>query len=131
MDDALSGTEYGLSEPGDNSGDTQIVGMRDLVDGVVNLNNLATVASDGSDWSAMRLRKGDILLNRTNSPDLVGKVGFVREDSLAVFASYLVRLHVDRSRADPEYVAFWLNSDVAQRALKRLSTRGGSVAQIG
>ena len=130
MDEALSGTEYGLSEPGDSSGDTPIVGMRDLVDGIVNLKDLATVSSDGADWQSLRLRVGDILLNRTNSPDLVGKVGIVREDSDAVFASYLVRLHVDHNRADPEYVAFWLNSDVAQRALKRLSTRAVSQANI-
>lgn len=130
MDDVLSGTEYGLSEPGDSAGDTSIVGMRDLVDGVVRFEELATVDSGGTDWSAFRLRRGDILLNRTNSPDLVGKVGYVREDFDAVFASYLVRLHVDPQRADAEYVAAWLTSDIAQRALKRLSTRGVSQANI-
>lgn len=130
MDYALSGTEYGVSEPGESTGDTPIVGMRDLTDGAVNFEGLATVASNGADWTQLCLREGDILLNRTNSPDLVGKIGYVREDSKAIFASYLVRLHVDRSRAVPEYVAFWLNSDVAQRALKRLSTRGVSQANI-
>jgi type I restriction enzyme, S subunit len=86
--------------------------------------------SGGNDWSMYLLRMGDILLNRTNSPDLVGKVGYVREDSDAVFASYLVRLHVDPSRADSQFVAYWLNSGIAQRALKRLSTRGVSQANI-
>lgn len=130
MDDVLERTEYGLSEPGDAAGDTPIVGMRDLVDGAVRLENLATVHCDGKDWSAFHLRQGDILLNRTNSPDLVGKVGYVREDTDAVFASYLVRLHVDKRYADPEFVAIWLNSGIAQRALKRLSTRGVSQANI-
>src|SRR6056297_1505885 len=72
MDDVLSGTEYGLSEPGDSDGDTSIVGMRDLVGGIVRFEELATVDSGGNDWSEFRLRRGDILLNRTNSPDLVG-----------------------------------------------------------
>ena len=130
MDDVLRETEYGLSEPGHSSGDVPIVGMRDLVDGAVNFEELATVDSGGNDWSMYRLRRGDILLNRTNSPDLVGKVGYVREDSDAVFASYLVRLHVDQGHADAEYVAAWLNSGIAQRALKRLSTRGVSQANI-
>src|SRR5690606_6978952 len=120
----------GLSEPGDSAGDTSIVGMRDLVDGVVRFEELATVDSGGTDWSAFRLRRGDILLNHTNSPDLVGKVGYVREDFDAVFASYLVRLHVDPQRADAEYVAAWLTSDIAQRALKRFSTRGVRQANI-
>lgn len=128
--DALLGTQYGLSEPGDTAGNTPIVGMRDLNNGSVNLNALATVDGDGNDWTGMQLRRGDILLNRTNSADLVGKVGIVREDSDAVFASYLVRLDVDREQADPEFVNFWLNTVIAQTALKRLSTRGVSQANI-
>jgi type I restriction enzyme S subunit len=126
----LTGTEYGLSEPGDKSGNTPIVGMSDITNGRVNLNDLATVDDGGNDWSSMRLCRGDILLNRTNSPDLVGKVGIVREDSEAVFASYLVRLHINREMADPDFVNYWLNTSVAQRAMKRLSTRGVSQANI-
>lgn len=128
--DALRGTQYGLSEPGDSTGNTPIVGMRDLNNGSVNLIGLATVDDGGADWTGMQLRRGDILLNRTNSADLVGKAGIVREDSEAVFASYLVRLDVDREKAEPEYVNYWLNSAIAQTALKRLSTRGVSQANI-
>ncbi len=128
--EALLTTQYGLSEPGDTTGNTPIVGMRDINNGSVNLDNLATVDDGGANWDEMRLRSGDILLNRTNSPDLVGKVGIVREDSDAVFASYLVRVDVDRDQADPEFVNFWLNTVIAQRALKRLSTRGVSQANI-
>lgn len=128
--EALLGTQYGLSEPGDAAGNTPIVGMRDINNGSVNLTELATVDDGGADWNEMRLRRGDILLNRTNSADLVGKVGIVSEDSDAVFASYLVRLDVDREQADPEFVNFWLNTVIAQTALKRLSTRGVSQANI-
>lgn len=128
--DALRGTQYGLSEPGDSNGNTPIVGMRDLNNGSVNLIGLATVDDGGADWTGMQLRRGDILLNRTNSADLVGKAGIVREDSEAVFASYLVRLDVDREKAEPEYVNYWLNTAIAQTALKRLSTRGVSQANI-
>jgi len=128
--DVLVSTQYGLSEPGDIAGNLPIVGMRDLRGGTVNLVDLATIDDGGNDWSSVRLRRGDILLNRTNSPDLVGKVGIVREDSKAVFASYLVRLTVDRELADPEFVNYWLNTGTAQKALKRLSTRGVSQANI-
>lgn len=127
---ALLGTQYGLSEPGDADGNTPIVGMSDLKGGYVNLKDLATVDDGGNDWTGMQLRRGDLLLNRTNSPDLVGKVGIVREDTPAVFASYLVRLDVDREQAEPEFVNFWLNTTIAQTALKRLSTRGVSQANI-
>lgn len=126
----LSATEYGLNEPGDSGGDTPIVGMKNLVDGKVLLSNLATIRSDGADFKSMRLRKGDILLNRTNSPDLVGKVGIVRENSDAVFASYLVRLTLAPSGINAEYLNAWLNSDIAQRAIKRIATRAISQANV-
>ena len=128
--EVLTSSQYGLSEPVNSSGSTPIVGMRDISNGAVNLADLPSVDEAGNDWSAMRLKAGDILLNRTNSPDLVGKIGIVREDSEAVFASYLVRLIVDRQMAEPEFVNYWLNTSVAQRALKRLSTRGVSQANI-
>lgn len=128
--EVLLDTQYGLSEAADGAGSTPIVGMRDLQGGVVNLVDLGTIDDGGADRSAMQLRKGDILLNRTNSPDLVGKVGIVRADSDAVFASYLLRLKVDTRTADPEFVNYWLNLNIAQRALKRLSTRGVSQANI-
>jgi type I restriction enzyme S subunit len=128
--DVLVSTEYGLSEPGDSEGDTPIVGMRDINSGAINLADLATVNGSAADWSKLRLRVGDILLNRTNSPDLVGKVGIVREDTNVVFASYLVRLNIDPNAVDAEYLNAWLNGSIAQRALKRLSTRGVSQANI-
>ena len=114
--ETLTSSQYGLSEPISVSGSTPIVRMRDISNGVVNLTGLPFVDGTGNDWSSMRLKVGDVLLNRTNSPDLVGKVGIVREDSEAVFASYLVRLVVDRQMAEPEFVNYWLNTSVAQRA---------------
>ena len=128
--EALINSQYGLSEPVSSNGSTPIVGMRDVSNGRVNLTGLPSIENTGAGWSSMRLRAGDVLLNRTNSPDLVGKVGIVREDSEAVFASYLVRLVVNRRVAEPEFVNYWLNTSIAQRALKRLSTRGVSQANI-
>lgn len=126
----LNGTEYGLNEPTASDGGTPIVGMKDISDGIVRLENLATINGDTESYRHLQLARGDILLNRTNSPDLVGKVGLVREDSNAVFASYLVRLKTNRSRVDAEYLNYWLNCETAQRAMKRLSTRGVSQANI-
>ncbi|MGE3335903.1 MAG: restriction endonuclease subunit S [Rhodospirillaceae bacterium] len=123
-------TQYGLNEPGASNGGTPIVGMKDIANGAVNLSNLGTIDGDANAWTAYVLRRDDILLNRTNSPDLVGKVGIVREDSQAVFASYLVRLHVNKERGDPAFLNYWFNGSIAQRALKRLSTRGVSQANI-
>ncbi len=126
----LQGSEYGLNEPGDIEGDIPIVGMKNIEGGFVRFDDLGNVNRNGRDWSKLYLKAGDILLNRTNSPDLVGKVGIVREDTETVFASYLVRLIADRECVNPEFLNYWLNTSIAQKALKRLSTRAISQANI-
>lgn len=76
------------------------------------------------------VRAGDILLNRTNSPDLVGKVGLVERDMAAVFASYLVRLSVDPAQIRARFLSYWLSSSGGQRQIRPLATRGVSQANI-
>lgn len=127
---ALAGTQYGTSTPSSGAGSRPIVGMRNLANGVVSLSDLACVDEEAQDWSSLTLRLGDILLNRTNSPDLVGKVGIVRESTDAVFASYLVRLEPDLEQVVPDYLAYWLGSPMIQGRIRQLATRGVSQANI-
>jgi len=131
LGDLLTVCQYGLSEPTSADGDLPIVGMKDLGDGRVNFANLQVMQSDGVDVAKYRLTHGDILFNRTNSADLVGKTAMVTSPGMtAVFASYLVRLCVDTEKATPEYVNAYLNSPSGQGRVKRLATRGVSQANI-
>jgi type I restriction enzyme S subunit len=58
----------------------------------------------------LMLVPGDLLFNRTNSRELVGKVGIVRQlEKPTTFASYLVRLRAN-DRVMPEYLNCVLNS---------------------
>ncbi len=111
-------------------GTRPVVGMRQLNGGFVSLDGLSCVEDALQDWSKLELKAGDLLFNRTNSPDLVGKVGIVREDSSAVFASYLERLSPNRGLVDPYFLNYWLNGPVARRAIRRMATRGVSQANI-
>ncbi len=127
---ALEDSAYGVGDPGDSSGDIEVIGMKDIKNGSINLRDLGRVAGSIEHYEPYRLNIGDILLNRTNSAELVGKVGIIAERTDAIFASYLVRLRVDKSVADPFFLVQWLNGDIAQRALKRISTRAVSQANI-
>ncbi|MGA8495087.1 MAG: restriction endonuclease subunit S, partial [Xanthobacteraceae bacterium] len=69
----------------------------------------------------LTLRDGDILFNRTNSAELVGKCAVFHGDKLFVFASYLIRVRLDFSKADPEFVAFALNSQIGRQQIDALS----------
>ena len=54
---------------------------------------------------------GDLVFNRVNSAELVGKTGLVTQDyPLSTFESKNMRLRVDRSRVLPEFAALVLNS---------------------
>ena len=119
-----------MNEPTSDDGNVRIVGMKEIANGVVNTNPDSWIKGCPGGLVSEMLRAGDILINRTNSPDLVGKTGIVREDALAVFASYLVRLRVDPSRADPSFINYWLNGETAQIAIKRISTRAISQANV-
>lgn len=130
LGDAVVRAEYGSSAPTLESGTRPIIGMRNLREGTVSFENLAYIDDSAQDWSQLTLRVGDVLLNRTNSPDLVGKVGIVREVTDAVFASYLVRLVPDLSVVAPEYLNHWLNSVMVQGLIRKLATRGVSQANI-
>jgi type I restriction enzyme S subunit len=52
--------------------------------------------------------KGQILFNRTNSKELVGKTAVYRRDAPMAFAGYLVR-GIPNAEADPDYISAFLN----------------------
>ncbi|RVE99702.1 restriction endonuclease subunit S [Sinorhizobium meliloti] len=59
--------------------------------------------------SGLTLQPEDILLNVTNSPDLVGKTAlFVGANEPITFSNHFLRLRTRVKAADPAYVARWL-----------------------
>jgi type I restriction enzyme S subunit len=126
----LTQSQYGSNARSGNVGAMAIVGMKDISEGLVNMKNLARVELDSKECEAYLLEKGDLLLNRTNSYDLVGKVGIYDSNAQAVFASYLVRLKVNRQKISPWFLNYWLNSYIAQKAIKRIATRAVGQANV-
>lgn len=126
----IRSSQYGLSLLADPAGQMPIVGMKDIQDGRVHIDPNVRVNLSEKDAQNYLLVDGDILLNRTNSPDLVGKAGIYRGEGKAVFASYLVRLDLDRDRADPDYVIQILASEGGQRHIRQLATRAISQANL-
>lgn len=75
-----------------------------------------------SEIERLLLRDGDLLFNRTNSPELVGKSAVYHGDSPMSFASYLIRIRFDTEIAHPDFANYWLNSAWG-REWARLSPR--------
>lgn len=59
--------------------------------------------------SKRELLAGDILFNNTNSVELVGKTAFIANPVTAGFSNHLTRLRIATGRAEPEFVAHYLN----------------------
>jgi type I restriction enzyme, S subunit len=100
--------DYGISESTQEEGRFRVLKMGHLSDGEITLTEQDFV--DEVDPSLL-LEQGDLLYNRTNSPDQVAKAALFRgsrEDRIT-FASYLVRLRLNH-RADPLFMNFVLNS---------------------
>ena len=102
---------YGTSEKtsDDNSG-TPIFRMGNIQSGRLDLRDLRYLHLNDKDRAKLLLKKGDILVNRTNSAELVGKCAVFDLEGEYGFASYLIRLRLDKDRAEPRLVASYINS---------------------
>ena len=123
-------TQYGLSVRGQPSGVYPILRMNCQEDGKVHYRNLQFVDLDQATFTTFRVRPGDLLFNRTNSIELVGRMAIVEEDRPAVFASYLVRLSVDDRQCLPAFLNYFMNWPATQDDIKRLASRAVGQANI-
>ena len=120
----LVGMDYGISTPITTDGPIGVVRMGNLRDGEIDYAGLGFVDQVDSE---LILQDGDLLFNRTNSRDHVGKVALFRGNSEypISFASYLVRLRCGPSVL-PEYLNYLLNS-----AFPRAWGRAEALQSIG
>jgi type I restriction enzyme S subunit len=106
--------EYGSSAKSNVKGDIPVLRMGNLQDGELNWSDLV-YTNDESEIEKYALDPGDVLFNRTNTIDLVGKTSIYRGERPAIFAGYLIRIKVDPSRLDSEYLNFVLNAEFSKR----------------
>lgn len=123
--------QYGLSLRGSiHHGKYPILRMNNLQNGTVNICDLQYVDLDEELLSRFKLNKGDLLFNRTNSHELVGKTALFNLSGTYVFASYLIRIVPDASILDSGFLNYYLNNESTQARLKLLASRGVSQSNI-
>ena len=104
----LSDLDYGLSVQVNTEGDVAVLRMGDIRDGEIDYSNVGFVQEIND---ALLLQPGDLVFNRTNSLDQIGKVALFRRASEypVSFASYLVRLRCNDAVL-PQFLRWLLNS---------------------
>ena len=128
--EVVKALQYGLSVRGETTGGYPMFRMNNLEEGYVVARDMQYVDLEDGEFRKFRLRIGDILFNRTNSADLVGKSGLFSLEGDYVFASYLVRLIPGAHGVIPEYLNHFLNWDASLQRLRQLATRGVSQSNI-
>jgi type I restriction enzyme S subunit len=108
-----SGVEYGTSAKSTDTGLIPVIRMGNMQNGKIDWNDLK-YTDDQEEIYQYILKEGDVLFNRTNSPELVGKTVYYRGERPALFAGYLIRINHIRKLVSGEYVNYFLNSHSAK-----------------
>jgi type I restriction enzyme S subunit len=114
--------QYGTSQKANNRNDgTPVIRMNNIVEGILDLSSLKHIRLSPKERKGLLLEEGDILFNRTNSKELVGKCAVFREKGDYIFASYLIRIRINIDLALPEFISFLINSPIGRQQINALS----------
>ncbi|MFA6295170.1 MAG: restriction endonuclease subunit S [Candidatus Paceibacterota bacterium] len=112
LGDVCEQVEYGSSSKSKPDGKVPVLRMGNIQNGRFDWNKL--VYSDNDDEiKKYSLKYNDVLFNRTNSPELVGKTAIYKGEMSAIFAGYLIRIHRNKKLLDADYLNYFLNSQMA------------------
>ena len=123
--------EYGTSQKaGPDESGIPVLRMGNIQNGSIDLSDLKYLPSGHPESVKTSLRHGDLLFNRTNSPELVGKSA-VYEDRFpaACFASYLIRVAFVGDTS-PDYVCMYINSDHGRRYISTVRSQQVGQANV-
>jgi type I restriction enzyme S subunit len=114
----LDSANYGTSEKSGATGKFPVLRMGNITyQGQIDLTDLKYMDLEDAKVERFTVRAGDVVFNRTNSPDLVGKTAVYRGAEPLAYAGYLVRLRAKDDSA-PEYISAFLNSRYGKAVLR-------------
>ena len=91
-----------------------VLRMGNIEDGRLQLDSLKYLPKNHDEFPELFLRDGDILFNRTNSAELVGKTAVYKgKPTPCSFASYLIRVRLAQGYA-PDLLAYFINSVIGR-----------------
>jgi hypothetical protein len=128
--ESVANFQYGLSCSLNETGEYPILRMMNYDEELVAATDLKYADMSEAMAAEFTVREGDLLFNRTNSAELVGKIGIFKLRGVYLFASYLVRVSTNRDELLPEFLNYFLNSPKGRAAVRAFATPGVSQANI-
>jgi type I restriction enzyme S subunit len=121
--------EYGTSAKSAESGACPVLRMGNIQNGKFDWTDLV-YTDDETEIAKYLLREGDVLFNRTNSPELVGKSAIFKSRQPAIFAGYIIRVNQIATIVESQYLNYFLNSHIAKQHGNTVKTDGVNQSNI-
>lgn len=117
---------YGTAKKSIQTGLVAVLRMGNIQFGEIDYSDLV-YSSDADDIKKYILVKNDLLFNRTNSAEWVGKTAIYRGNIPAIYAGYLIRV---RTFINPEYLNVVMNSGYAKTYYNLVKSDGVNQSNI-
>lgn len=115
--DLVAEVKYGTSQKAGAQGQYPILRMGNLTClGGWDFSDLKYIDMPERDREKYLVHKGDLLFNRTNSKELVGKTAVFDQEEPMAYAGYLIRVRPNDFNTS-EYISGYLNSDHGKQTL--------------
>ena len=130
--DLLETANYGTSKKASESlGAFPVLRMNNITySGRWDFSSIKYVDLDDKEQNKHLVYRGQILFNRTNSRELVGKTAAYREEKPMAFAGYLVRGVPNARRSNAEYIAAYMNLPQTKQRLQNMCKNIVGMANI-
>jgi len=128
LEDVVLSVTYGTSAKSSQEGIIPVLRMGNIQNGNLDWSNLV-FTSDQEEIEKYKLVNGDVLFNRTNSPELVGKTAVYKGERPAIYAGYLIRIRCN-DHLLPEYLNYCLNSPAGKDYCYQVKSDGVSQSNI-
>ena len=115
--DIVKEVRYGSSRPAVEGGQYPYLRMNNITyEGTLDLSEIKYIDVPEKELEKCTVRKGDVLFNRTNSKELVGKTCLYDRDESMVLAGFIIRVRVN-DKVVPEFLVAFLNMDFSKKML--------------
>ena len=115
--DVVADVRYGSSRPAVDGGKYPYLRMNNITyGGELDLSDVKRIYVPENELEKCTVRRGDVLFNRTNSKELVGKTCVYDRDEMMVLAGFVIRVRVN-DLILPEFLSAFLNTDFSKRTL--------------
>ena len=128
--DIVSEVRYGSSRPAVDNGRYPYLRMNNITySGELDLSDTKRIDVPDNELEKCTVRRGDVLFNRTNSKELVGKTCVYNCDEMMVLAGFVIRVRVNHEVL-PEFLSAFLNTDFSKKMLLGMCKTASGQANI-